>query len=631
MKFIENEQQYQEAYRLSISDPSLFWNDIADTFNWIKKYDSVCVEDMVNANNRWFDGGQLNISENCIDRHLMQNADKIAIHWEPNDPSEDSKNITFQNLHDEVCKVANALIALGVKKGDAVCIYMPMVPELLYAMHACARIGAVHSVVFAGFSGQSLAMRIEDCNAKVLLTAATIHRGSKAIDVVPLIKEAMSLATNLLTIVGMDMDADTTGACSVFNWNSLVSGQSNVCKPTVMLAEDPLFILYTSGSTGKPKGVVHTVAGYMVYAAYSFAQVFQTKYDDVFWCTADAGWITGHSYFCYGPLLNGTTTIMFEGVPNYPEANRFWQIIEKFKVTHFYTAPTAIRALMACGNDFPESFAMESLAVIGSVGEPINEEAFDWYANFVGKNKCDVVDTWWQTETGGIMLSSLKNVGAAPACHAGRPLPGIVPVLLSTDGKIIHEPNKEGLLCIKNSWPSIIRTTHGDHQRCIDTYFKPFHGYYFTGDAAKMDENGFFRIIGRVDDVINVSGHRIGTAEVENAINMHLDIVESAAVGVPHAVKGQCIYAFVVLLDGHTLDHKNMQNEINKIIEESIGKLAKPDFVQIVSALPKTRSGKIMRRILRKIGENDNSNFGDTSTLLDPTVVEVIWEKRLIK
>jgi len=626
---IKSFEEYQKKYNQSIENPEKFWNDIAECFSWNKKWDSVLEWNFDEPRIEWFKGGKLNITENILDQNLIHNASKIAFLWEPNNPNEATKSITYKELHDEVCQLSNAMRKLGVNKGDRVCIYMPMVIESVVAILACARIGAIHSIIFAGFSSQALADRINDAEAKLVITSDGLNRGNKQVD----LKSMVDIAIEACPCIEHSIVLKVTN--SQVNWfenrdldyHHLIAEESKICPAEIMDAEDPLFILYTSGSTGKPKGVVHTCAGYMIYTAYSFQNVFQSAPEDIFWCTADIGWITGHSYIVYGPLLSGATSILFEGIPTYPDAGRFWQVCEKYKVNQFYTAPTAIRSLMGFGLDVVNKYDLSSLKVIGSVGEPINEEAWEWYHNNIGKKNCPVVDTWWQTETGGIMLSGLGNLSPMKPMYAGYPLPGIQPILLDAEGKVIEENEVEGYLCISFPWPSIIRTTYGDHDRCKNTYFSNYKGYYFTGDGAKRDNNGMYRIIGRVDDVINVSGHRFGTAEIEDAINMDENIIESAVVAFPHDIKGQGIYAYVVVESGDTNSETEIINSIINCVSERIGKIAKPDKIQIVEGLPKTRSGKIMRRILRKIAEGERTNFGDTSTLLDPEVVKEIVSK----
>lgn len=616
---------YKNAYKASIENPEQFWAEQAGKFVWKKKWEKVLDWEFKGPNVRWFDGGQLNITENCLDRHIDTRGDKTALIWVANEPETPNKNYTYKELYLKVNKFANALKAQGIKKGDRVVFYMPMIPELMIGMLACARIGAIHSIVFAGFSAQSLADRIIDAEAKMVICSDYNRRGAKNIPVKTVVDEALALGCS--TIEKVVVYKSTGGN---MDWNpaldvdycSIMEGVEDYCVPETMESEDPLFILYTSGSTGKPKGVVHTTAGYMIYAAYTFKNVFQYQENDIYWCTADIGWVTGHSYIVYGPLLEGATTIMFEGVPSYPDAGRFWQIIERNKVTQFYTAPTAIRALMAEGDQFVEKYDLSSLKVLGSVGEPINEEAWMWYFEKVGKRAIPIVDTWWQTETGGILITPLPLITDMRPTFASYPLPGVQPILVDPAGNELKENGVEGLLCIKFPWPGILRTTWGDHVRCKQTYFSAYQDLYFTGDGARRDEDGRYRIIGRVDDVLNVSGHRIGTAEVENAINMAPGVVESAVVGFPHDIKGQGIYAFVIAQAG--LDVEDIKKKIIESVRIEIGPIAKPDIIQLVPGLPKTRSGKIMRRILRKIASGDLSNLGDISTLLNPEVVEEI-------
>jgi len=627
MELIKDITQFEEIYHKSCQQPELFWEEIASGFTWKKRWDKVLSWNFTDPNVQWFVGGKMNITENCLDRHLPEKADQIAFYWEPNAPDKSPRSFTYLSLYQEVNKVANSLKEYGIKKGDRICFYMPMVPELAISILACARIGAVHSVVFAGFSAQSLADRIEDSQCKIVICSDFNDRGAKHIAVKQVVDEALSFpgcqcVQNVLVYKNTGDEVKWFPDRDIW-WHDVVPSQSAVCEAEAMDSEDLLFILYTSGSTGKPKGVVHTCGGYMVYTAYSFKQVFQLKDNDLYWCTADIGWITGHSYIVYGPLLVGATSLMFEGVPTYPDAGRFWEICDKYKVTHFYTAPTAIRALMAYGNSFVEKYALTSLKVLGSVGEPINEEAWHWYNEKVGRNNCPIVDTWWQTETGGIMISTLAGITPSIPSYATKPLPGIQPVLLSADGIELEGNGVEGLLCIKFPWPSILRTTYGDHERCRQTYFSLYPGYYFTGDGAKRDKDGNYRIIGRVDDVINVSGHRLGTAEVENAINRHPHVVESAVVGFPHDIKGQGIYAYVIPVD-FNMDEAALKKEIADVVAKQIGAIAKPDKIQLVSGLPKTRSGKIMRRILRKVAGGETEGFGDVSTLLNPEIVEEI-------
>ncbi len=616
---------YIHDYDKSVQQPEKFWSRIAESFYWRKKWDKIVEWDFEKPDIKWFLNGKLNITENIFERHLFTKGDKPAIIWEPNEPDEQNRIITLRELYEETCKFANAMKKYGVQKGDRVIIYMPMVPEAAIAMLACARIGAVHSIVFAGFSAASLTDRINDCQAKMVLTSDGNFRGAKSIPVKKVVDEALektSTIENVIVLKRTNTDVEMKDGRDIW-WHDAIEGQSAECKAEEMDSEDMLFILYTSGSTGKPKGVVHTCGGYMVYTDYTFQNVFQYSMDDVFWCTADVGWITGHSYIVYGPLLAGATTLMFEGTPTYPDAGRFWQIIDKYKVNQFYTAPTAIRALQAHGTEPLEPYKLDSLRVIGSVGEPINEEAWHWYHDHVGKGKCPIVDTWWQTETGGILISPIAGVTPTKPSYASLPLPGVQPVIVDNEGKELKGNSVEGNLCIKYPWPSILRTTYGDHERCRQTYFSSFKGYYFTGDGVKRDEDGYYRILGRVDDVINVSGHRMGTAEIENAINEHPKVIESAVVGYPHDIKGQGIYAFVIC-DLTDRSEENLKNEIRSTVTKIIGPIAKPEKIQIVSGLPKTRSGKIMRRILRKIAQGDASSLGDTSTLLNPDVVEEI-------
>ena len=617
---------YFHEYQKSVIKPEEFWGRIAESFHWRKAWDKVQCGNFENLNVKWFEGGKLNITENILDRHLFTKGNEAAILWEPNDPEEATRKISFFELYEMVCQMSNALVRQGVKKGDRVIIYMPMVPEAAVAMLACARIGAVHSVVFAGFSSTALANRIDDCSAKAVLTSDGNFRGTKQIPVKAVVDEALEKATvevQKVIVLNRTGGEVTMKEGRDIWWNIAVEGLPKTHEAVTMDSEDELFILYTSGSTGKPKGVVHTCGGYMVYAHYSFENVFQYTQGDIYWCTADIGWITGHSYIVYGPLLAGATTLMFEGVPTYPHPGRFWEIVDKHQVNQFYTAPTAVRALQACGLAPVEPYSLESLKVIGSVGEPINEEAWHWYHDHIGKGKCPLVDTWWQTETGGIMVSAIAGVTPNKPAHASLPLPGIQPIIVDAEGNELQGNNVEGNLCIKHPWPSMIRTIYGDHDRCKQTYFSTYKGLYFTGDGARRDHDGYLRILGRVDDVMNVSGHRMGTAEVENAINEHPRVVESAVVGYPHEIKGQGIYAYVICdMEGRT--EENLIKEIQGTVRNIIGPIAKPDKVQVVSGLPKTRSGKIMRRILRKIAEGDTSNLGDTSTLLDPSVVEEI-------
>ncbi|MCR9082429.1 MAG: acetate--CoA ligase [Cyclobacteriaceae bacterium] len=619
---------YLYEYQKSVSQPEEFWARIADSFFWRKRWNKTLEWNFEKPDVKWFAGGKLNITENIFERQLFTHADQAAIIWEPNDPNEETRTLTYRELYEEVNRFANALKSKGIQKGDRVIIYMPMVPEAAVAMLACARIGAIHSVVFAGFSASALADRIIDCKAKAVLTSDGNFRGAKKIPVKAVVDEALEKASVESVIVYQRTNQEVTmKEGRDFWWHEVVANESTENKAEEMDSEDMLFILYTSGSTGKPKGVVHTTGGYMVYTKYSFENVFQYSPGDVYWCTADIGWITGHSYIVYGPLLAGATTLMFEGVPTFPDAGRFWQVVEKHQVNQFYTAPTAIRALQAYGTEPIEGNDLSSLKVLGSVGEPINEEAWHWYHTHIGKGKCPIVDTWWQTETGGIMVSPLAGITPTKPAYATLPLPGIQLTIVDADGKELTGNGVEGNLCIKFPWPSMIRTTYGDHERCKQTYFSTYKGMYFTGDGVKRDHDGYYRILGRVDDVINVSGHRMGTAEVENAINEHPLVIESAVVGYPHEVKGQGIYAYVIC-DMKNRTAENLVAEIKDTVSKIIGPIAKPDKIQIVPGLPKTRSGKIMRRILRKVAEGVTENMGDTSTLLDPEVVNQIIEGR---
>ena len=630
MQRIKTLSEYFKKYELSEKDPEKFWSQIADSFLWKKKWDNVLESDFENADFKWFKNAQLNITENIFERNLSERGDKTAIIWEPNDPKESPIYLSYKELYEQTCTFSNALRSKGIKKGDRVIIYMPMVPEAAIAMLACARVGAVHSVVFAGFSAASLADRINDCEAKMVLTSDGNFRGNKTIPVKDVVDEALEKCSSIESVIVLERTKQNINMEDGrdFWWHECIQDEPNTCDSEVMDSEDLLFILYTSGSTGKPKGVVHSSAGYMIYSSYTFLNVFQYDEDDIYWCTADVGWITGHSYIVYGPLLCGATTVMFEGVPTYPNVSRFWDIVDKYKVNQFYTAPTAIRALQAHGLEPLENNSLDSLKVIGSVGEPINEEAWHWYHDNVGKGKCPLVDTWWQTETGGIMISALAGITPNKPAHASLPLPGVIPVIVDAEGNELNGNNVQGNLCIKSPWPSIIRTTYGDHERCINTYFSNYKGMYFTGDGVKRDHDGYLRILGRVDDVINVSGHRMGTAEVENAINEHEDVIESAVVGYPHDIKGEGIYAYVIV--STKLNDSIIKDEIINVVRKVIGPIAKPDKIQIVSGLPKTRSGKIMRRILRKVASNDFKNLGDTSTLLNPDVVKEIIDGAII-
>ncbi len=624
MQRITSLSDYFKKYEQSEKDPEKFWSEVADTFIWKKKWDKVLDWNFESVDIKWFKNAKLNITENIFERNLKGRGDKTAIIWEPNDPNEPSIHLTYNELYEETCKFSNALRDKGIKKGDRVIIYMPMVPEAAIAMLACARVGAVHSVVFAGFSSTSLADRINDCQAKMILTSDGNFRGNKTIPVKPVVDEALEKCSTIESVIVLERTKQKVNMTKGrdYWWHDCINGISSQCAPEILDSEDMLFILYTSGSTGKPKGVVHSSAGYMVYSAYTFLNVFQYDENDIYWCTADVGWITGHSYIVYGPLLCGATSVMFEGVPTFPNVSRFWDVVDKYKVNQFYTAPTAIRALQAHGLEPLKNNSLESLKVIGSVGEPINEEAWHWYHDNIGKGNCPLVDTWWQTETGGIMISALAGITPNKPAHASLPLPGIQPVIVDSDGNELIGNNVQGNLCVKFPWPSILRTTYGDHQRCINTYFSHYKGMYFTGDGVKRDHDGYLRILGRVDDVINVSGHRMGTAEVENAINEHEEVIESAVVGYPHEIKGEGIYAYVIVNSKSSDDL--IKKEITDVVRRVIGPIAKPDKIQIVSGLPKTRSGKIMRRILRKVASNDFDNLGDTSTLLNPDVVDEI-------
>jgi acetyl-CoA synthetase len=631
---ITSAEQYALDYRNSIENPSQFWADIAQHFSWQKKWDKVLEADFDKAETKWFAGAKLNITENCLDRHIEKLASQPAIIWEPNDPTEHHRVLTYKELLFKVKQFANVLKNNGVKKGDRVCIYMGMIPELAIAVLACARIGAIHSVIFGGFSARSIADRLQDADAHFIVTCDGAFRGAKDIPLKAIIDDALEscpfvqrviVCTRTHTPVSMIKGRDVWWEDEI----KIVETQGNPdCIAEVMDAEDVLFILYTSGSTGKPKGVVHTVAGYMVWTNYTFVNVFQYKPQQVYFCTADIGWITGHSYLLYGPLSAGATTMMFEGIPTFPDAGRFWDITQKHKVEILYTAPTAIRSLMAYGTSFLEGKDLSSLKVLGTVGEPINEEAWYWYFENVGKSKCPVVDTWWQTETGGIMISNLAGVTPQKPTYATLPMPGVLPCLVDENGNELKENGVSGNLCIKQAWPGMIRTTYGDHERCRQTYFSTYKNMYFTGDGCLRDKDGNYRITGRVDDVLNVSGHRIGTAEVENAINMHQGVVESAVVGFPHDIKGQGIYAFVIF-NGMHVDEEHTRQDVIQTVSRIIGAIAKPDKIQFVSGLPKTRSGKIMRRILRKIAEGEINNLGDTTTLLDPGIVEDIKSGRM--
>lgn len=622
---INSWEKYLSEYKRSVENPEKFWDSIASTFIWKKKWSQTLHWNFTEPNIQWFINGKLNITENCLDRHLEEFGEKLAIIWEPNDPKENSRTITYTKLHAEVCKFANVLKKHGVVKGDRVCIYMPMVPELTVAMLACARIGAIHSVVFAGFSANSLKERINDASCKIIVTSDGLMRGDKRLVLKDIVDEALNATPTIKKCIVYQNTGDKIEMEPMrdFWWQDEISTVKEECPAEAMDSEDMLFILYTSGSTGKPKGVVHTTGGYMIYVYYTFLNAFHYTDSDIYWCTADIGWITGHSYTVYGPLLNGSTVIMFEGVPTWPDPGRFWAICDKYKVTKFYTAPTAIRSLMTFGEKYPRKYNLDSLKILGTVGEPINEEAWKWYRKEIGKGKCPIVDTWWQTETGGICISPIPGVTKEKPSYVTLPLPGIQPVIIDTKGNILPGDEIEGLLCIKFPWPGIIRTTFGDHQRCKENYFSAFPGLYFTGDGCRRDKDGYYRIIGRVDDVINVSGHRLGTAEIESAINEHEKIIESAVVGYAHEIKGQGIIAFVISTE-RIEDQDAFVQEVRATVSKIIGPIAKPDKVIVVDGLPKTRSGKIMRRILRKIAEGESTDFGDTSTLLDPSVIDRI-------
>ncbi|MGF1557408.1 acetate--CoA ligase [Paucihalobacter sp.] len=630
---IKHLEEYYQVYRKSVRNPDLFWEEVAEEhFLWRKKWDKVLSWDFKKPEIKWFEGAKLNITENCIDRHLTTRANKTAILFEPNNPNEPALHITYKELHERVCKFANVLKSKGIGKGDRVCIYLPMIPELAVSVLACARIGAIHSVVFAGFSATALSTRINDCDAKMVITSDGSYRGDKSIDLKGIVDDALKSSPGVHSVLVVNRTN-----CEIqmkdgrdFWIQPLLDNADVYCDIEIMDAEDPLFILYTSGSTGMPKGMLHTTAGYMVYTAYTFKNVFQYKEDDVYWCTADIGWITGHSYIVYGPLANGATTVMFEGVPSYPDFGRFWEIVEKHKVNQFYTAPTAIRALAKQGVEFVEKHDLSSLKVLGTVGEPINEEAWHWYNDNVGKKKSPIVDTWWQTETGGIMITPIPFATPTKPTYATLPFIGIQPALLDEQGNEITGNQVDGRLCIKFPWPSIARTIWGNHQRYKDTYFSAFENMYFTGDGALRDEVGYYRITGRVDDVIIVSGHNLGTAPIEDAVNEHPAVAESAIVGFPHDVKGFALYGYVTLKEtGESRDQDNLRKEINQVITEHIGPIAKLDKIQFTSGLPKTRSGKIMRRILRKIACKETDNLGDTSTLLNPEVVQEIMDNAL--
>ncbi|HZY81724.1 MAG TPA: acetate--CoA ligase [Cyclobacteriaceae bacterium] len=624
-KPIKSISDYQDVYKESVANPEAFWASVADDFQWRKKWDKILEWDFNKPEVKWFIGGKLNITENCLDRHLAKRANQTAIIWEPNSPDGKATHITYQQLYNNVCRVANVLKSQGIKKGDRVCIYLPMIPEAAYAILACARIGAVHSVVFAGFSSGSLVDRINDSGCRLVLTADGAFRGDKTIQLKQIVDEALAKCPTVeKTIVVKHTNSTVTMKPGRdLWWSEEVSKAADTCPAEEMDAEDMLFILYTSGSTGKPKGMVHTCGGYMVHVNYTFRTAFQYQDGQVYWCTADVGWITGHSYILYGPLSAGATTLMFEGIPSWPDWGRFWQAIERHKVNIFYTAPTAIRSLMQAPLTFVERHDLSSLKILGSVGEPINEEAWNWYHKNIGKGNCPVIDTWWQTETGGFMITPIANVTNLKPAFATLPMPGVQPAVMDEHGKELTGNGIEGRLAMKFPWPSIARTIYGDHKRFRDTYFSTFPGKYFTGDGCKRDEDGYYRITGRVDDIIIVSGHNLGTAEIESAIDEHENVIETAVVGFPHDIKGQGVYAFVICYK-KPADADKLRNEIRDTVSKIIGPIAKPDKIQFVSGLPKTRSGKIMRRILRKVAEGDTTNLGDTTTLLDPNVVEEI-------
>lgn len=630
---VKNLEQYFKAYKKSVKQPEEFWGEIAEeNFKWYKKWDKVLDYDFTKAEVKWFVNAKLNIVKNCIDRHLNKRGDKAAIIFEPNNPDELAQHITYNELHERVCKMANVLKNHGIQKGDRVCIYLPMIPELVVSILACARLGAVHSVVFAGFSSAALSSRINDSDCRILITSDGGYRGNKTIDLKGIADEALEKTPDLETVLVVKrIDSEINMKEGRDKWlQPLLDEAAKDHVAEVMDAEDPLFILYTSGSTGKPKGMVHTTAGYMVFMAYTFQNIFQYEENDVFWCTADIGWITGHSYIIYGPLLNGATTVLFEGIPSYPDHGRFWDVIDKHKVNQFYTAPTAIRALAKENLSFVENHDLSSIKLLGSVGEPINEEAWHWYNNHVGKKQSPITDTWWQTETGGIMIAPIPFVTPTKPTYATFPLPGIQPVLMDERRNEIEDNQVVGSLCMKFPWPGMARTIWGDHQRYIDTYFTAYPGKYFSGDGALRDEVGYYRITGRVDDVVIVSGHNLGTAPIEDAINEHPAVAESAIVGYPHDIKGNALYGYIMLKEtGEVRDRENLRREINQHIASHIGPIAKLDKIQFVNALPKTRSGKIMRRILRKIAEGDFSSFGDTSTLVNPEIVDEIKDERI--
>jgi acetyl-CoA synthetase len=625
-----DDAKYREMYRRSITEPDAFWTEQAEKFiDWQKRWETVCEADMPSGRFTWFNGAKLNASHNCIDRHLATRANQIAILWEPDEPGT-HRAITYRELHDDVCRLTNALKRRGVRKGDRVCIYMPMVPEATYAMLACARIGAIHSVVFGGFSPQSLRDRILDSDCRVVITADEGLRGGKRIPLKANVEEAVASCPNVHTVLTIRRTGNSVPWVHRRDvwYHDAVAVEPAVATPETMESEDPLFILYTSGSTGKPKGVQHSTAGYLLQASITHRYVFDYHDGDIFWCTADVGWVTGHSYIVYGPLANGATTLMFEGIPTYPDASRFWRVIDKHKVNTFYTAPTALRQLMGQGDHFVKATSRASLKLLGSVGEPINPEAWEWYYQVVGDSRCPIVDTWWQTETGGILITPLPGATDLKPGSATRPFFGVSPALIDEQGKLIETTEATGNLVITRSWPGQIRSVYGDHQRVVDTYYKAYPGYYFTGDGGRRDADGYYWITGRVDDVMNVSGHRLGTAEVESALVLHPSVAEAAVVGYPHPIKGEGIYAYVTLMAGTNVDQAKLKNELGDLVRKEIGAIARPDVIQWAPGLPKTRSGKIMRRILRKIAANDVSNLGDTTTLADPSVVDDLVKNR---
>ena len=625
---IKHLEEYFQVYNKSVNDPETFWGEIAEeNFIWHKKWDRILSWDFTKPEVKWFEGAKLNITENCLDRHLITRAEKTAILFEPNDPNEEAQHITYRILYEQVCRMANVLKDQGIQKGDRVCIYLPMIPEMVYSVLACARVGAVHSVVFAGFSATAISTRINDCECKMVITSDGSYRGKKTIDLKGIVDEALKNCTCVDSVlVAKRTNTEVNMVDGRDHWLApLMNNASPLHNAEIMDAEDPLFILYTSGSTGSPKGMLHTTAGYMVYSSYTFKNVFNYQENDVYWCTADVGWITGHSYIIYGPLANGATTIVFEGVPGYPDYGRFWEVIEKHKVTQFYTAPTAIRALAKEGSEFPEKYDLSTLKVLGTVGEPINEEAWHWYDDHIGHNNSPIVDTYWQTENGGIIVTPLPYITPTKPTFATLPFIGIQPAIMDANGTELKCNQVSGSLCVKFPWPSIARTIWGNHQRYKDTYFTTFENKYFTGDGALRDESGYYRITGRVDDVIIVSGHNLGTAPIEDAINEHPDVAESAIVGYPHDIKGNALYGYVTLKDsGRMRDEETLRKEINQSITEHIGSIAKLNKIQFSDGLPKTRSGKIMRRILRKIAHKESDNLGDLSTLLNPEVVQSV-------